>query len=61
MTDDKKPGVAYWAGVVIGFAVVLVATILATVVMVFGLMHYDAHTLSWMAELRRMRSSAKNS
>jgi hypothetical protein len=54
-SNRKKPGVAFWATVVVGITVVLAVTALLTVGMVLGLMHCDSHALEWMAALQRNR------
>jgi hypothetical protein len=51
----NKPGVAFWAAVVLGMTIVLAATAVLTVGMVLGLMHFDSHALEWMAALQRTR------
>ena len=51
----KKPGVAFWAAVVLGMTVVLAVTAVLTIGMILGLMHFDSHALEWMAALQRTR------
>jgi hypothetical protein len=55
MTSRKKPGMAFWAAVVVGMAAVLAVTAILTVGMMFGLMHGDSHALEWLAALQRGR------
>jgi hypothetical protein len=56
MSEPKKrPGMAFWAAVVLGMTVVLAVTTVLTVGMILGLMHFDSHALEWMAALQRTR------
>jgi hypothetical protein len=55
MTDRKKPGVAFWACVVLGMTVALAITAVLTVAVILGLMHCDSHALELMAALQRTR------
>jgi hypothetical protein len=54
-SDRKKPGVAFWATVVLGMTVALAVTAVLTAVVILGLMHCDSHVLEWMAALQRNR------